>query len=54
MEKNYNITTAIPYVNGTPHIGNCPRLSFSGYLGRYEKQNGKEVRFQVATDEHGY
>jgi methionyl-tRNA synthetase len=53
MGKKLYITTAIPYVNGTPHIGNALDYLLADIWTRYEKQNGKEVRFQVGTDEHG-
>ena len=53
MGKNLYITTAIPYVNGTPHIGNALDYLLADGWTRYQKQNGKEVRFQVGTDEHG-
>lgn len=53
MGKKLYITTAIPYVNGTPHIGNALDYLLADIWTRYQKQNGKEVRFQVGTDEHG-
>ena len=53
MGKKLYITTAIPYVNGTPHIGNALDYLLADIWARYQKQNGKEVRFQVGTDEHG-
>jgi len=53
MEKKLYITTAIPYVNGTPHIGNALDYLVADIWARYQKQNGHEVRFQVGTDEHG-
>lgn len=53
MGKNLYITTAIPYVNGTPHIGNALDYLIADIWSRYQKQNGREVRFQVGTDEHG-
>ncbi len=53
MGKNLYITTAIPYVNGTPHIGNALDYLLADIWTRYQKQNGREVRFQVGTDEHG-
>lgn len=52
-QKNLYITTAIPYVNGTPHIGNALDYLLADIWARYQKQNGREVRFQVGTDEHG-
>lgn len=53
MGKKLYITTAIPYVNGTPHIGNALDYLLADIWTRYQKQNGREVRFQVGTDEHG-
>ncbi|MCA9341168.1 methionine--tRNA ligase [Candidatus Saccharibacteria bacterium] len=53
MNKNTYITTAIPYVNGTPHIGNALDYLLADIWTRYQKQNGHNVRFQIGTDEHG-
>jgi len=53
MGKKLYITTAIPYVNGTPHIGHALDYLLADIWSRYQRQNGKEVRFQVGTDEHG-
>ncbi|MEO7905151.1 MAG: methionine--tRNA ligase [Candidatus Saccharimonadales bacterium] len=53
MGKKLYITTAIPYVNGTPHIGNALDYLIADIWTRYQVQHGKEVRFQVGTDEHG-
>lgn len=52
-QKKLYITTAIPYVNGTPHIGNALDYLLGDIWTRYQRQNGFEVRFQVGTDEHG-
>lgn len=53
MDKKLYITTAIPYVNGQPHIGNALDYLLADIWTRYQHQNGREVRFQVGTDEHG-
>ena len=53
MGKNLYVTTAIPYVNGTPHIGNALDYLLADIWTRYQMQNGKAVRFQIGTDEHG-
>jgi methionyl-tRNA synthetase len=53
MGKKLYITTAIPYVNGTPHIGNALDYLLADIWTRYQRQNGHDVRFQVGTDEHG-
>ena len=52
-EKKLYITTAIPYVNGLPHIGNALDYLLADIWTRYQMQNGNQVRFQVGTDEHG-
>ncbi len=53
IQKKLYITTAIPYVNGVPHIGHAMDYLLADIWTRYQKQNGHEVRFQVGTDEHG-
>ena len=53
MGKNLYITTAIPYVNAKPHIGNALDYLIADIWARYQTQNGKKVRFQVGSDEHG-
>jgi len=51
--KKFYIATAIPYVNAAPHIGHALDYSLADVLARYYKQQGREVFFQVGTDEHG-
>ncbi len=53
MTKQLYITTAIPYVNGKPHIGNALDYLYADIWKRYQEQQGNVVRFQVGTDEHG-
>ena len=50
--KKY-ITTAIPYVNGNPHIGHAMDYCLADVYARYLKMKGNEVRVQAGTDEHG-
>ncbi len=52
MAKKY-ITTAIPYVNGDPHIGHALDYLNADVFARYHRLLGNEVRFQTGTDEHG-
>ena len=52
MTKKY-ITTAIPYVNGAPHIGHAMDYCLADVCARYYRACGDEVRLQVGTDEHG-
>ncbi len=53
MGKNLYITTAIPYVNGTPHIGNAIDYLLADIWARYHRMGGREVRFEVGVDEYG-
>lgn len=50
---NKYITTAIPYVNGEPHIGHAVDYCLADTAARYFRLCGDEVRFQAGTDEHG-
>ncbi|TSC89863.1 MAG: methionyl-tRNA synthetase [Parcubacteria group bacterium Gr01-1014_3] len=52
MEKFY-ITTSIPYVNATPHLGNVLDSVYADVLARYHRQRGADVRFLTGSDEHG-
>lgn len=52
MSKVY-LTTAIPYMNGRPHIGHALDYLLADVCTRYHKKLGDEVRFQVGMDEHG-
>ena len=47
------ITTAIPYVNGRPHIGHAMDYCLADVAARYYRLIGCDVRFQTGTDEHG-
>ncbi len=52
MSKVY-LCTAIPYVNGHPHIGHAMDYLLADTYARYRRGCGDEVRLQVGTDEHG-
>ena len=52
MKKIY-LTTAIPYVNGAPHVGHAVDYCEADTFSRYQKLRGNEIRFQAGTDEHG-
>lgn len=52
MRKTY-ICTAIPYVNGAPHIGHAMDYCLADVFARYRQLAGDEVRFQTGVDEHG-
>lgn len=49
----YYITTAIPYVNGAPHLGHAMEFVMADVLARAARADGKEVVFSTGTDEHG-
>ncbi len=51
--KSVYLTTAIPYVNGVPHIGHAMDYLLADTYARHQKLQGKNVRFQAGTDEHG-
>lgn len=51
--KNIYITTAIPYVNGAPHIGHAMDYCLADVCARYHRALGDRVRLQAGTDEHG-
>lgn len=53
MSKNIYVTTAIPYVNGAPHIGHVFDYLLADAYARYQNKKGNKVRFQAGTDEHG-
>jgi len=51
--KNFFITTAINYTNGSPHIGHAYEAILADIFARYHKSYGREVFFLTGTDEHG-
>ena len=53
MAKTAYITTAIPYVNGAPHVGHALDYLLADVYARYQNEQGITVRFQAGTDEHG-
>ena len=48
----YFVTTAIPYVNGQPHVGHALELVEADVLARHRRQRGDEVRCQTGTDDN--
>jgi methionyl-tRNA synthetase len=53
MAEPYYLTTAIHYPNGKPHIGHAYETIAADVLARFQRLQGREVRFQTGTDEHG-
>ncbi len=53
MNKNFYITTTLPYVNSDPHIGFAAEILRADCLARYKREQGMNVFFNTGTDEHG-
>ena len=51
--KRYYITTAIDYVNASPHIGHAYEKILADALARFHRLAGDDVYFLTGTDEHG-
>jgi methionyl-tRNA synthetase len=52
-QKNFYITTSIPYINGDPHIGHTYELVAADVLARYARKTHDKVLLSTGTDEHG-
>jgi methionyl-tRNA synthetase len=46
------LTTAIPFVNGAPHLGHALEYVQTDVLARHSRARGRAVRFLTGTDEH--
>jgi methionyl-tRNA synthetase len=53
MSEPFYITTAISYPNGPPHIGHAYEAIAADVIARFQRAQGRDVRFQTGTDEHG-
>jgi len=53
MSDPYLITTAISYPNGPPHIGHAYEAIAGDAIARFQRAQGRDVRFVGGTDEHG-
>ena len=51
--KNFYITTAIDYANGSPHLGHAYEKVLADVLARTERLKGTNVHFLTGLDEHG-
>jgi methionyl-tRNA synthetase len=51
--KSFYITTAIDYVNGSPHLGHAYEKVLTDVIARFRRQLGDRVHFLTGTDEHG-
>jgi methionyl-tRNA synthetase len=53
MGEPFYITTAISYPNGPPHIGHAYEAIAADVIARFQRAQGRGVRFQTGTDDHG-
>lgn len=52
-KNKFYVTTAIAYVNASPHIGFALELIQADALARYRRLRGDDTFFLTGTDEHG-
>lgn len=53
-KKKIFITSALPYVNASPHLGNIISSTLSGDIyARFKRNQGHEVIYLCGTDEYG-
>ena len=53
MADKFYITTSIPYLNSTAHVGHVLEFIQADTLARYHRLIGEDVFFLTGTDEHG-
>ncbi len=53
MKKKRLITSALPYVNNTPHLGNLVQILSADVFARYCRNAGYETFYACGTDEYG-
>jgi methionyl-tRNA synthetase len=53
MAKKFHLTSAIPYVNGPPHLGHTLEFVITDVINRYYRLYGYEVMFTCGSDENG-
>jgi methionyl-tRNA synthetase len=51
--KSFYLTTAIDYVNGSPHLGHAYEKVLTDVIARHHRQLGERVHFLTGVDEHG-
>lgn len=52
-KPSFYITTAISYVNGSPHLGHAYEAILTDVMARFKRLDGYDVMFLTGTDEHG-
>jgi methionyl-tRNA synthetase len=53
MSKRFYLTTAIDYLNGSPHLGHAYEKVLADVIARARRSMGEEVFFLTGLDEHG-
>ena len=53
MDKNFYLTTAIDYANGSPHLGHAYEKILSDVVVRHKRMCGIPTYFLTGLDEHG-
>jgi len=53
MRKRFYVTTAIDYVNGSPHLGHAYEKVITDVIARAHRAMGEPVFYLTGTDEHG-
>jgi len=53
MQVKYLVTSALPYVNAVPHLGNLIPILSADVFSKFLKINGEKAIYICATDEHG-
>ena len=51
--KRRLITSALPYVNNVPHLGNCIQVLSADVFARFCRSRGYETLYVCGTDEYG-
>lgn len=51
--KPFYITTTLPYVNASPHVGFAMEIIRADVIARHKEIMGYDVFFNTGTDEHG-
>ncbi len=53
MATKFYLTSAIPYVNSSPHVGHAQEFVYSDVIRRYHKLLGDNVLYLCGADENG-
>jgi len=54
MDDKFYVTTAIPYVNASPHIGQALEFVQADVIARYHRLLGEDTYFLTGTDENAH